>query len=224
MPDYRDFDRLECFTRLVGTFVNKTPLRVGMGAEPSLGSPVDLAVFRVNGVPCIPGSSLKGVMRSFTETLARSRNWDSHPPWDLPEKEKNKDYCFVCGIFGNTELASHVRVYDLCPEASVHVFVKPGVAIDRDFGGVRNLFHEEFVGPGGRWRFQMDIVNIRVFPSPEEERGQLLRSLFLTFKDPGLQVGARKTVGAGLITLEKAEWKLYELENGEVKLKNSGVI
>ena len=225
MPDYRDFDRLECLTRISGTFISKTPLRVGAGREPPLESSVDLAVLRINGKPCIPGSSLKGVMRSIAEALAKSKGWEVHPPWELPEKEKKDGYCHICGIFGNTELAGHIRVHDAFPQEFGRVFIKPGVAIDRDFGSVRaGPFHEEFVEPGTKWNFQMDIINIRIFPNPGDERGQLLRSLLQIFKEQGLQVGARKTIGAGLITLEEAKWKIYKLENGELKIKEFGEI
>lgn len=65
----------ECL--LTGYIVAKSPLRVGVGKEAPLGSPVDLAVLRVrlNGrsVPYIPGSSLKGVFRSAAIQLARAK-------------------------------------------------------------------------------------------------------------------------------------------------------
>jgi len=58
-----------------GYLVNDTPLRVGAGREPPLGSAVDLAVLRISmggrSVPYIPGSSLKGVFRSTAVQLAR---------------------------------------------------------------------------------------------------------------------------------------------------------
>jgi CRISPR-associated protein Csm3 len=57
-----------------GYLVNETPLRIGVGREPPLGSAVDLAVARVKldgrAVPYIPGSSLKGVFRSVAVQLA----------------------------------------------------------------------------------------------------------------------------------------------------------
>ncbi|ABL78686.1 type III CRISPR-associated RAMP protein Csx7 [Thermofilum pendens] len=57
-----------------GYLVAESPLRVGAGREAPLGSPVDLSVLRVRlggkSVPYIPGSSLKGVFRSFSQSLA----------------------------------------------------------------------------------------------------------------------------------------------------------
>ena len=58
-----------------GYLVNLEPLRVGSGREAPIGSPVHLAVVRVDyagrSIPYIPGSSLKGVFRSWAETMAK---------------------------------------------------------------------------------------------------------------------------------------------------------
>jgi len=55
---------------------NTSPLRIGSGREPPLGSTVDLAVIRINrngrDEPYIPGTSLKGVFRSACEAVARA--------------------------------------------------------------------------------------------------------------------------------------------------------
>ncbi|MEM1674834.1 MAG: hypothetical protein QXI56_08200 [Candidatus Bathyarchaeia archaeon] len=42
--------------------------------------------------------------------------------------------------------------------------------------------------------------------------------------EPGLQVGARKSVGAGLVKLKEAKWKTYRLENGRFKLLCEGAL
>lgn len=55
---------------------NTSPLRIGSGREPPLGSTVDLAVIRINrngrDEPYIPGSSLKGVFRTVGEATAKA--------------------------------------------------------------------------------------------------------------------------------------------------------
>ena len=60
-----------------GYLVAESPLRIGVGREPPLGSAVDLAVLRIklDGklVPYIPGSSLKGVFRSTAVQLANQK-------------------------------------------------------------------------------------------------------------------------------------------------------
>jgi CRISPR-associated RAMP protein (TIGR02581 family) len=62
---------------LEGYLVAESPLRIGVGREPPLGSAVDLAVLRINLngklVPYIPGSSLKGVFKSTAIQLVNRK-------------------------------------------------------------------------------------------------------------------------------------------------------
>ncbi|MEM4006768.1 MAG: CRISPR-associated RAMP protein Csx7 [Nitrososphaerota archaeon] len=231
MSDFRDLDTLRVFTKIEGILVNETPLRIGIDREGLIGSSVDAPVYRVNGAPCIPGSSLKGVFRSFIESLAASKGYKIHQPWDttaIKEEAKKNNFCIVCGIFGNSELASHVKIYDSLPikESEIKVFVKTGIGIDREFGSVRpgHLFTEEFVIPSIKWSFRMDVHNIELFPNPEDDRGQFLKTLLTTLKSLGLSVGARKSVGCGLIKLSEAKWEKYSVVNGLFQLKERGVV
>lgn len=231
--DYRDFNELKVLTRIEGVLVNETPIRIGIGKGQGLGSSVDLAVYRVDGRPIIPGSSLKGVLRQLAENLAASMGEEVHDPWDFRRAEDERSrgrFCVICGIFGSTELASHVRIYDaepLNPEEA-KVFVKTGVTIDREFGGARAglLYSEELVVPKTRWNFMMDVINIRIYPEPDDSdhRAKLIRSLIDFMIDPGISVGARKSVGCGLLRLQDARWKIYEIVDGELKLIRTGEV
>jgi CRISPR/Cas system CSM-associated protein Csm3 (group 7 of RAMP superfamily) len=58
----------------------------------------------------------------------------------------------------------------------------------------------------------MDIVNIRVFPEPGDERGRLLRQLLQMLASGMVQVGARRTVGYGLVKLEQGRYEVYEVK------------
>lgn len=219
VQDYRDMDRLERLTRISGSLVNQTPLRVGRGRESLLESTIDLAVIRLGGKPYIPGSSLKGVFRATAEMLAASLGVMVHPPWEPEEGNP----CVICGIFGSPKLSSHLRVYDAHPVNSTPVFIKPGVLIDRDFGSVKEgPFFEEFVEPGVEWKFEVEIVNIGVFPQPEDERGKILYQLLRMLRNPGLQVGARKTIGAGRVILKEGKWEVFTIKGGELTLEKSG--
>lgn len=234
MPDYRDFGLISRLTSINGILINETPLRVGVGREPPLGSPVDIAIYRVNGKPCIPGSSLKGVLRSLAETHAKSKGVNVHDPWEddaAEREEKEGNFCEICGIFGNTRLASHIRIYDSTPKDPMNakVFYKYGIAIDRDFETVRSglgPFVEEFVEPGLEWTFGMDILNIEVFPEPKKDdlRGLIIRDLLDMMHTFGVQIGARKSIGAGLIRLKEAKWKVYYLKDGKFKLSCEGAL
>ncbi|MEM3661055.1 MAG: CRISPR-associated RAMP protein Csx7 [Thermoproteota archaeon] len=227
---YKDFDLIKLITRIEGELINESPLRIGVGKEPPLSAPVDIAVYRVNGKPCIPGSSLKGVFRSLVESIAASKGIHVHSPWDeeeIKQEVKNRSFCPLCGIFGSTELASHVRIYDAYPkDDSACTFTKTGVSIDREFGAVRPelLFTEELVVPNVVWSFRIDVLNIRFLPEPNDEdpRAGLLKSLLDYLLKIGINIGARKSVGSGLMKLRQAMWFTYSLEGGEVKKISEG--
>ncbi|MEM2286972.1 MAG: RAMP superfamily CRISPR-associated protein [Thermoproteota archaeon] len=215
--------------------INETPLRIGVGKEPPLGAPVDVAVYRVGDVPCIPGSSIKGVFRAFVESLATSQGTITHSPWDftvMDREAKEGKFCIICGIFGSTHIASHVRIYDMLPKddenriKAKQTLIKTSVGIDREFRGAKPgaLFTEELIVPGIEWNFKMDIINIKTFPQPDDERGKLLRSLFDTLIHFGINIGARRSVGYGLIKLKECKWKNYSLEDGSLNLEEEGVL
>ena len=67
-----DFDIVRRVVVVEGILVNSSPLRVGRPGD-ELGSAVDLALEKLpDGTPYIPGSSLKGSLRSLAERLART--------------------------------------------------------------------------------------------------------------------------------------------------------
>jgi CRISPR-associated RAMP protein (TIGR02581 family) len=61
-----------------GYIENVSPLRIGAGEVPPLGSRVESTVSRVKygeyNIPCIPGSSLKGLFRSYAGKIASFYN------------------------------------------------------------------------------------------------------------------------------------------------------
>jgi len=239
-----DLDKLEVFTRVSGYLVNETPLRVGVGREPPLGSPVDTAVLRIKfadgrSYPYIPGSSLKGVLRSLAESILRAQGLDIPDPWpkkrgegqeeelgieETVEGEKKLDA--ISCIFGSLNIASHVRIYDAYPVGEPVLFVKTGVGINRDFLGAQPgaLFTEEQVAPGTRWSFRMDILNIEVFPQPKNDLGKLLRNLVDLLANGFVQVGARRTIGYGVVRLVEGKYEVYRLEGGVLKKTQEGGI
>lgn len=134
----------------------------------------------------LPGSSLKGVIRSHCEKIARTlteegerremwerltcnplkdearapdgscsekfNRWNEKEQGKLTSEVIFKNSCFVCQMFGNTSLASHVRIADAYPKLPEDyeeldeeekrkvnpnfTEVRNGVAIDRIFGSV----------------------------------------------------------------------------------------
>lgn len=104
----------------------------------------------------LPGSSLKGAIRAHAERIVRTVGRDSNPNnsdvlWandplndkysylkDLPAPEIYKKSSFTDRMFGNTSIASRVRIEDAYPDKSqpLKVEERNGVAIDRVFGSV----------------------------------------------------------------------------------------
>lgn len=104
----------------------------------------------------LPGSSLKGVIRSRAEqivntlnvyccdTLSRDNSCGSNIPGNLSGPETYQQLCTVCRIFGHMVMASRFYVSDAYPEQPVNVLpVRQMVAIDRRSGGSANTFDTE---------------------------------------------------------------------------------
>ncbi len=171
----------------------------------------------------LPGSSLKGVIRAHCEKLARTvqpddvagelskRRLSCNP---LNEKiscgqqwEKEKEdpagkteeiyrrSCFVCRMFGNTRLASRVRVTDAYPDNPERVKTEErnGVAIDRVFGSVAvGPFNYE-VATSGTFTCRIQVRNFTIAQ---------LGLLALTLRDLEMQrvgVGFAKSRGLGRV-------------------------
>jgi CRISPR-associated RAMP protein (TIGR02581 family) len=180
----------------------------------------------------LPGSSLKGVLRAHCEKIARTvasassvavmeRRLTCNPLitdanaveggcGEKFSRERKKPTaeeafrrsCFVCQLFGNTELASHVRVSDAYPinltEAGDpnNTERRYGVAIDRVFGSVAvGPFEFETVTQGC---FEAQIV-VRNFTAAQ------LGLLGLALRDLRMQrvaIGFAKSRGMGRIKAE----------------------
>jgi len=130
-----------------GHIINIEPLRIGSGKELPLEAPVDLAVLRIryNGinVPYIPGSSLKGVFRSYATSLAKHKGLEvctglsketCGETKSINDKKLNdqinelmmksstdalkvfyEKVCLMCKIFGSTHYMSKVSFSDAYP-------------------------------------------------------------------------------------------------------------
>lgn len=80
---YADFDKLVVEALVEGIIVNEGPLHIGAGREESPEAMADIVLLRVKRivnnniveVPTIPGSSLKGVLRSQVEAYAATRGF-----------------------------------------------------------------------------------------------------------------------------------------------------
>ncbi len=149
----------------------------------------------------LPGSSLKGVVRSHAERIARTvdksdkKNWLScNPLGSVSDRncEKGEDYscnkyfenkgvkerlgkdeskrgsavykesCFICKMFGNTALASHINITDAYPIGDVKIERRNGVAIDRVFGSVAVGPFQYEVATDGKFETNIHIKNFTI--------------------------------------------------------------
>ncbi|MCL0102451.1 RAMP superfamily CRISPR-associated protein, partial [Dehalococcoidia bacterium] len=189
----------------------------------------------------IPGSSLRGVWRSWCEKIARTIS-DGKPlacdPFDdnngsiniscskILEKEQPSEVyrlsCPICKLFGNTSQASRLRISDAYgpPVDREKLPVRDGIGIDRFTGGASS---------GAKFRYQYLIgetfkteVQIRNF---ELWQLGLLGYLFRDFKEELVPIGFGKTRGLGKVkgTVKEAELTFYGLNAPEID-KNAKTI
>jgi len=121
--------------------VTKSDLHIG-GHGSSGPADVDLPVLRNSeDFPIIPGSSIKGVLRTELERLLRGCSievctipdvcYSSRWLKEHPEKrDKAVDPCLVCQIFGSGGNSSPARIRDATAKEKFTV-IRDGVAIDR---------------------------------------------------------------------------------------------
>lgn len=174
----------------------RSGLRIG-GPSPRLDT--DMPVHRDHrGQPLLPGSSLKGVLRSTAERVLRARGGPGeHGACDVltepclgrlgEESEVGDDElerrCWCCRVFGGPHCAGRLTVGDLQAVAASTI-VRDGVGIDRDelraAPGVK--YDYEVVVPGSTFAGTLRI--------DDPERG-----------DIGLVLGLLDLFEAGVSTL-----------------------
>lgn len=220
----------DCFhgrRRITGRLVAVTPLRVGSGGSAPDPTAIDNPVIRdAYGRPFIPGSSFKGVWRSFAEQVLGQREDGDRGCCDpLGEpclsredvKELKKAYgkdlrglaeaiyqrlCPACRLFGSPCFAGRLRVRDLLLiDSSWPGFceIRPGVAIDRDTRTAFNsLKYEIEAAPAGTaFDFEAMVEN-----ASEAEWQELLLTL-LPFTRGEIPIGGCTGRGLGRVRLEE---------------------
>lgn len=172
------------------TIIPKGPLLVKSGAESPDPTRPDMEFVRtrhgtLGETVYVPGSSLKGVFRSYAERVVRTIKGDDGCCNPLDKsfcgdskelKENKKDTralyrksCFICKTFGSTLLASHTSFQDAYPppekvKETNQTEERTGVAIDRVTGGAasRALFNLEAVTKG-EFRTSVHLKNFELW-------------------------------------------------------------
>ncbi|MDQ1328843.1 MAG: CRISPR-associated protein [Candidatus Poribacteria bacterium] len=179
----------------------------------------------------LPGSSLKGVIRSHAERITRTvdksdkkNHFSCNPLGNVNDKndEKGGDYscnkyferkeikeklkdefnrgaiiykdsCFICKMFGNTALSSHIHITDAYPISDVKTERRNGVAIDRVFGSVAVGPFQYETAIEGKFETNIHIKNFTV--SQFGLMGLILRDI----EEQRVLLGFAKSRGLGRI-------------------------
>ncbi len=185
----------------------------------------------------LPGSSLKGAIRAHAERIVRTlggdnnskKLWASDPmKGDYLEKnlESHKIYqqsSFTDQIFGNTSIASRIRIEDAHPVnlTELKLEERNGVAIDRVFGSVAVGPFNYQVCTAGKFSTKIHLKNFTL--AQLGLIGLVLRDL----NDGWFGLGFAKSRGLGTVRVEynKAvvQYPGCQLETGKIRqLGNSG--
>jgi CRISPR-associated RAMP protein (TIGR02581 family) len=209
------FDRFENRVTLSGTLTTKTALRIGAGRATGVTG-TDLPVVRdALGRPYIPGSSFKGALRAYVESLVRSVNpspkvacnpvkkeeWCLSSAERLTDDEVNQRTCLVCHVFGSPWLASKVSIRDLLVDDKLwfgQFEVRNGVAIDRDTetAGTGLLYDFEVVPAGTKFGCEIIVEN-----AADWELGLLMAAL-RPYQCGQAALGGARSRGLGVVEID----------------------
>jgi len=109
-------------------------LRIGGHGSTAPGEVDNPVIKNSKDYPIIPGSSLKGVLRTETEKLLRTIIGEENvcTPDELCKSKKSgrTEECPVCLLFGGAEMAGSIRIRDAITD-SPKTYIRDGVEIDR---------------------------------------------------------------------------------------------
>lgn len=167
----------------------------------------------------LPGSSLKGAIRSHCERIVRTiggdgpvekgvwtcdplqedahcRNLRDCHPDDPAAVYKNS--CVVCKIFGSTDMASHIRITDAYPDKSTEVQLEErnGVAIDRIKGSVAQGPFNFQVVTAGEFNTRIVLKNFTI------AQLALLALVIRDFDEQRVGIGLAKSRGLGQVNMK----------------------
>lgn len=187
------FERFKNSYEIVGEIRMETPLRIGKQIAPySVSSAPVLLQYdaaKREYMPFIPGSSLKGVLRSSCERIVKSYGDDG--ACNLP---KTCGTCRICNVFGAQEVGAKIRVRDCKLSTGVYLRYTEERPHYADRGGLR---YEEDIPP-----FSFDL-HIDIANATEEDVGLVLLGLDeFNHKRAHIGGGASRGLGFGSVAIK----------------------
>jgi len=226
---------LELKSRYVlhGQLHSEEGLHIGSGVP---GMKSDAPFLLQGGQPFLPGSSLRGVLRSTVERMVRSLkpgrccilfDEESAPKdcaagnKDLREalesatgeefdKERGKiRFCDICDLFGSTLMASRLKVSDAVPTGSDHSKFVP---VKRDGVGI----DRDTETARDKLKFDYEVLergcDFRFSIHLENSESRHLALLYIALKEleHGIEVGGRRARGLGRVKLSRYEVEYFD--------------
>jgi CRISPR-associated RAMP protein (TIGR02581 family) len=217
-----DFSTFQVLYEITGKLTNLSPLRIGTGRVSRFDEPTDNPIITINGKPYIPGSTMKGALRNLVEMYSKTKGWKVIYPYEFTKTESESEIykdCVPCYLFGSTESASRIFVFD-SPISSEYVRTyRTMVAINRTFGAQqpKNLYNLDFIEPGASFDFKMRVFNLNLENPTEDTEKKAVEAfrfaLYLLINE-GIMIGNRKSIGLGLVKLENPTVKKFTLKEG----------
>ncbi len=169
-------DHYQSVIAWVLNLTNKTAMRIGgtrAGLDPT---EPDNGILKCNGKPFIPGSSIKGVLRSNIEAVfkeEKSRCFVCGEKNFKPTKsnrgkflkeldQKGFELCPSCTIFGNEFIQGHLFLSDFYLSSEAEITIRDGVRIDRETETAASSakYDYEIVEPGAIFSGEFVLINI----------------------------------------------------------------
>jgi len=197
------------------SIIPKSPLLIKSGGISTNPSLPDMQFVRTNiagkgETIYIPGSSLKGMFRSFSENVVRSIKPDSvcdifdkdkkNCSGKLEEEEKSeriyKDSCHICKVFGNQKLKGRISIADAHPDGDIKTEKRQGVAISRQTQAVAAGPFDMEIAVAGEFKTRLIIENFECWQIG------IIAMVINALKTGWLKIGFGKNRGFGEVDVE----------------------
>ncbi|MBP0956203.1 MAG: CRISPR-associated RAMP protein [Oscillospiraceae bacterium] len=230
------FDKFENKYILKGTLVALDPIHIGSSSKNTL-DPVDVdsAVLKDSrGYPVIPGSSVKGVVRSWFESVLRGAGvfacdvLDNKNCCTAKEEEKRKDCkdlrekaemaykdsCEVCRLFGGREFAGKLKFKDSYLIGEPSFEFRDGVGIDRETGAVKKgaKYDFEIISKDSEFSFYLTAENL------DEKQKKYFEFIVEALKNGELSVGGKTSRGLGRFAVKDINIEIVTAEDMKKRL------
>jgi hypothetical protein len=236
---------------IVGELVAHTPVHVASGNVELTGGgriPLVKAHFRTGGKPAIPGSSLKGVIRSVFEAISRScvrvqsRKLRNKLPQGFEQpcgelRNTNDLLCPACRLFGAMGYQGQVRFADaLLVEGNTSVILSPSLFAPRThariyYGGDGKVVGRKFYfhGQPAKGNVPLEVceaesrfrLRVNFVNLTKAELGLLLTALGQGSLPFALKLGGAKPACCGSVEVQVASVETWDVTGSALGFESS---